>query len=80
MPSPSAGTSILLDRLAPRVANGAAGHAVTLQFQGRSSIVVRGPATGVSYSFSPAEPVRYVNAGDAAVLLRTGSFRVIQGA
>lgn len=77
MPSPSAGTSTPLARLAP-VANGAAGHPVTLEFQGSSSIIVRGPATGVSYSFSPAEAVRNINAADAAVLLRTGSFRLMR--
>lgn len=52
-------------------------HLVALKFQGTSSIVVRGPVTGISYSFSPTEPVRNIHARDAAVLLRTGSFRLI---
>jgi hypothetical protein len=79
-PNSSLETRPPLPRPAALVANGAAGRPVALQFQGSSSIVVRGPATGVSYTFSPMEPLRNVNARDASVLLRTGSFRLIQGA
>jgi hypothetical protein len=56
-----------------------AGQSVTLRYQGGAGIVVRGPATGASYAFSSSEPLRSVNAKDAAVLLRTGSFRLLQG-
>jgi hypothetical protein len=46
-----------------------------LRYSGTSNIVVRGPATGRSYIFSHAEPVRTVDRRDAAVLLRTHYFR-----
>jgi hypothetical protein len=43
-------------------------HPVTASF--------RGGATGRTYMFSPAEPVRAVHLADADSLLQTGHFRV----
>ena len=54
------------------------GQAVALRYVGKSKIVVRGHATGVSYAFSLTEPVREVDVRDARVFLRTGSFRIIR--
>jgi hypothetical protein len=50
-------------------------HVVMLRYTGKSSIVVRGPATGKQYQFSAGEPIRAVSISDAVVLLRTGYFR-----
>jgi hypothetical protein len=54
------------------------GQAVALRYVGKSKIVVRGPATGVSYAFSLTEPVHEIDVRDAGVFLRTGSFRLIR--
>ena len=54
---------------------GGVNHVVMLRYTCKSSIVVRGPATGKQYQFSAAEPVRSVTVSDAVVFLRTGYFR-----
>jgi hypothetical protein len=54
---------------------GGGNRVVMLRYTGKSSIVVRGPATGKQYQFSAAEPVRAVSVSDAVVFLRTGYFR-----
>jgi hypothetical protein len=48
---------------------------VGLRYLERSSIRVRGPATGREYSFSAADPVQAVDTRDADALLRTRFFR-----
>ncbi len=45
-----------------------------LRYLARSPIVVRGPATGIEYRFSAAQPVRLVARADRDALLRTGHF------
>ncbi len=55
--------------------SGGGNHVVMLRYTGKSSIVVRGPASGKQYQFSMAEPVRSVAVRDAVVFLRTGYFR-----
>ena len=51
-----------------------AARVVNLRYLERSPIRVRGPATGVAYQFSAAQPVQAVDARDAAALLRTRLF------
>jgi hypothetical protein len=48
---------------------------ITLQYVGIPPVLVRGQATGRQYSFSAAQPVQRVDAGDAAGMLRTRYFR-----
>ena len=48
---------------------------VALRYLASSRILARGPATGQTYEFSGAQPVRAVDPGDAEVLLRTRHFR-----
>lgn len=48
--------------------------AVTLRYLARSSVVVRGPITGMTYRFSAAEPVQRVARADRDALLRSGHF------
>jgi len=47
---------------------------VYLQYKERSSIRVRGMASGRVYEFSSAQPVRAVDERDAAALLQTRLF------
>ncbi len=54
---------------------GGAAQSLTLRYNGKSGIVVRGPATGRAYAFSAGAPVHAVDLRDAAVLLRTNYFR-----
>ena len=54
------------------------GQAVAIRYVGKPKIVVRWPATGVSYAFSLTEPVHEVDVRDAGVFLRTRSFRLIR--
>lgn len=49
---------------------------VWLQCTQRAPMRVLGAVTGAAYEFSPARPTALVDPGDAAVLLRTGSFRL----
>jgi len=53
---------------------GPASPAVMLRYSKRSPVVVRGPATGRQYAFSPTHPIQAVDARDASALLRTDSF------
>jgi hypothetical protein len=48
---------------------------VQLRYAGSSPVVVRGPATGRSYSFSQGGQINTVDRRDAVVLLRTHYFR-----
>lgn len=48
---------------------------VRLEQVGRRALRVRGPITGRSYLFTPAEPVHAVSSADAPTLLRSGLFR-----
>jgi hypothetical protein len=47
---------------------------VELRYSGGSGIIVRGPATGKQYAFSPTAPAHPVDPRDAAILLRTNRF------
>jgi hypothetical protein len=52
------------------------GEAVgTLHYLGSSAILVRGPLSGQSYTFSSAHPIRRVHPRDMQPLLQTGLFR-----
>jgi hypothetical protein len=51
------------------------GQSQTLRYIGGSAILVRGPASGRSYSFSARQPAQRVDPRDAGPLLRTGLFR-----
>lgn len=44
-------------------------------YLGTAASVVRGPVSGFAYAFSPAQPVRNVDARDAQVMLRSRLFR-----
>lgn len=46
----------------------------TLRYIGTSGILVRGPRTGRTYTFTPESPEQSVSASDAEVLLRTRLF------
>jgi hypothetical protein len=48
---------------------------VSLRYREKRPIHVRGPATGLVYHFSETNPVRGVDARDAAALLRTRYFQ-----
>ena len=48
-----------------------------VRFTGATGMTVRGPVTGLAYAFSPAQPVRNIDARDAAAMLRTKLFRAI---
>lgn len=48
--------------------------AVNLRYLARAAIVVRGPATGMEYCFSAAQPLQRVARADREALLRTGHF------
>ena len=48
---------------------------VDLYYSETAEIRVRGPVTGRPYVFSGSEPVQAVDARDAAILTRNGSFR-----
>lgn len=50
------------------------GVAQALRYLARSPVLVRGPATGVEYRFSAAQPVQRVALADCEALLRTGHF------
>ena len=49
---------------------------VGLRYAGSSGIMVRGPATGKQYAFSPTAPAHPVDPRDAAILLRTNQFKL----
>lgn len=49
---------------------------VALRYAGGTGIIVRGPATGKQYAFSPTAPAHPVDPRDAAILLRTNHFRL----
>jgi hypothetical protein len=53
--------------------NGAA--PLQLRYLGPSDVVVRGPLTGKSYTFTQTQPVHTVDRRDAVMLLRTRHFR-----
>ena len=53
---------------------------VALRYAGSTSIIVRGPATGKQYAFSPIAPAHPVDPRDAAILLRTNHFRMDKNA
>lgn len=57
-----------------RFAQGSA-PSVTLRCTDTAPVRVWGPVTGRRYDFSGAEAAQPVDAGDAAVLLRSGVFR-----
>ena len=48
---------------------------VVLRYTERSPVLVKGAATGRVYAFSQSNPTQYVDARDAAGLLRTRFFR-----
>jgi hypothetical protein len=47
---------------------------VVLRHRDASRVLVRGPATGRTYVFSPDQPTRPVDARDVDALMRTGRF------
>ena len=47
---------------------------IVLRYQLRTHVMVRGPVTGRSYTFSAGQPMQRVDARDAAALLRTRYF------
>ncbi len=49
--------------------------AVTLHYEGKAAIRLRGPVTGRAYDFSPETPDQPVDVRDAAVLGRNAAFR-----
>lgn len=49
---------------------------VELRYAGGTGIIVRGPATGKQYAFSPTAPAHPVDPRDAAILLRTNRFKL----
>jgi hypothetical protein len=48
---------------------------VTVEHVGRTSVRVRGPASGRLYTFTPARRVQPVDAADVPILLRSRMFR-----
>jgi len=48
-----------------------------VRFLGAAAMTVRGPVSGLAYTFSPAQPVRNIDGRDAAALLRSKLFRAI---
>lgn len=44
----------------------------------RESLRVRGGTTGLTYVFTPGEPVQTVHPADADILLRSGHFRPVR--
>ncbi len=46
-----------------------------LRYLARTSVLVRGTASGASYRFSANQPVQAVQRSDAAALVATGHFR-----
>ena len=48
---------------------------IQVRYTGQPAIVVRGPVSGLPYSFSRATPVLAVDRRDALVFLRTRHFR-----
>lgn len=56
------------------------GSPVRLQFLQTRPVLVRGPVTGRVYQFSGAHPAACVDSRDAAPLLRTNLFRLVEGA
>ncbi len=49
---------------------------VGLRYAGTGGVIVRGPATGKQYAFSPTAPAHPVDPRDAAILLRTNQFKL----
>lgn len=53
----------------------AAVRASRVEYTGETAILLRGPATGRQYQFSPQRRVSDVEEADARVLIQTGYFR-----
>jgi hypothetical protein len=62
--------------VSPQAQLGRSSQPVELRYAGGTGIIVRGPATGKQYAFSPTAPAHPVDPRDAAILLRTNHFRL----
>lgn len=71
-PSPASATGSAQD-------SGPVGPATLLRYTKDTPILVRGPATGRQYRFSPSSPNQAVDLRDAEALLRTGLFTAARG-
>jgi hypothetical protein len=61
--------------LARSAASPGAGSTIRLRYRGSTSITVRGPRSGRSYTFSGREPERFVDGRDVEALLKIGLFQ-----
>jgi hypothetical protein len=52
-----------------------AGATARLRYRGSTGITVRGPRSGRTYTFSGAEPERFVDSRDVEPLLKMGLFQ-----
>jgi len=59
----------------PGTAQVSGSSVIHLRYTEASPIQVRGPATGMTYQFSGAQPLQAVDSRDAAALLDTRFFR-----
>ena len=62
-------------RRALRIVGTAQNGALNLRYSGLPLVNVRGPITGIIYTFSPAQPVQPVDARDGQILLASQLFR-----
>jgi hypothetical protein len=53
-----------------------AGSAVRIEFTQQASVLIRGPATGRHYQFHAGAQTQPVDPRDAAVLVKSGYFRL----